>query len=194
MARGRQTPAPGEIIASDWGGWVWDQSVQTFTSVGDRDAQFPAPQDGAITYQEDTDTFTVRRNGVWSLLQPAESGWVNGGSGASVIAADPTNITLSGSYVRTIGRAAFLYLSGTVKVAITVPTTGDITNVVVGQLAAAYTPVGVPVPQPLSADQTGRMLTGVINTAGQVSINAVGGSVNFTIGDAFTLAGTYYLS
>lgn len=81
MALGRQHPAPGEIIASDWGARLWDQSVQTFTNTTDRDTQYASPRDGAITYQEDSDTFTARVNGAWRPLgTPMAAGSLSLGS------------------------------------------------------------------------------------------------------------------
>lgn len=53
MAVGRKTVAPRTPIASQWGNWVWDQSVQTFADRTQRAAQFPAPQVGAVTVLDD---------------------------------------------------------------------------------------------------------------------------------------------
>ena len=69
--RGRETVAPGEIVASDWGNAVWDQSVQAFDTAADRTAQFPAPQPGAVTYQADTGLHYVFTGGAWKPLRPA---------------------------------------------------------------------------------------------------------------------------
>lgn len=53
MATGRKTVAPGQVVASDWGNTVWDQSVQQFASAADRSTQFPAPKKGAMSWLDD---------------------------------------------------------------------------------------------------------------------------------------------
>jgi hypothetical protein len=80
MAAGRQQVAPGGIIASNWGNLVWDQSVQVFASTVDRDAQFPTPNDGALTYLEDADVFEGRVAGAWKRFTPAMLSGLNAAS------------------------------------------------------------------------------------------------------------------
>jgi len=53
MAVGRKTVAPRQTIQSQWGNWVWDQSVQSFTDRIQRASQFPAPTKGAPTSLDD---------------------------------------------------------------------------------------------------------------------------------------------
>lgn len=48
MATGRKQVAPRQTIASQWGNEVWDQSVQTFATIADRNTQFPTPKRGAV--------------------------------------------------------------------------------------------------------------------------------------------------
>lgn len=68
-ATGRVQVSPGQTISSaSWGNPVWDQSVNCFASAADRDAQWPAPHDGSICWQADTNTFWARRAGVWRGL------------------------------------------------------------------------------------------------------------------------------
>ena len=67
MATGRKTVAPGQVVASDWGNTVWDQSVQQFDSAAVRDTQFPAPLDGAMCYLADIKQIQVRVSGAWKV-------------------------------------------------------------------------------------------------------------------------------
>lgn len=62
---GRQTVAPGQTIASQWGNLVWDQSINCFDTVGARDTQWPAPADGASCYIVATRTLYNRQSGAW---------------------------------------------------------------------------------------------------------------------------------
>lgn len=74
MATGRKTVAPGQIVASDWGNTVWDQSVQTFASAADRATQYPAPHAGAVSWIEDAKRLDTFQNGAWQYLGPNQSG------------------------------------------------------------------------------------------------------------------------
>lgn len=47
---GDQDVAPGQTISSEWGNAVWDHSVRVFDDAPDRDAQVPAPHEGAVTH------------------------------------------------------------------------------------------------------------------------------------------------
>ena len=66
-ATGRLVVHPGDTILSTWGNTTYDQTVQTYLSTTDRDAQWPAPKDGAVG--------TPRT--------PAPSGCAGPGSGSS---------------------------------------------------------------------------------------------------------------
>lgn len=74
---GHLTVAPGQTIASAWGNTVFDQSVNCFTSAQDRDAQWAAPQDGAMCFTTDTQTYYQRENGQWRAAARAPT--VSGG-------------------------------------------------------------------------------------------------------------------
>jgi hypothetical protein len=65
---GRLTVAPNEEIASAWGNTVFDQSINQFASTADRDAQWPAPPDGALCYTAAETTLWLRRAGVWQTM------------------------------------------------------------------------------------------------------------------------------
>ena len=64
-ATGRIQVAPGQTIASTWGNTAWDQTQNVFASAADRDAQWPAPLDGARCFLLDTLTPWIRRGGAW---------------------------------------------------------------------------------------------------------------------------------
>lgn len=66
---GRQTVAPGELIASDWGNAVWDQSVVHFTDALQRDSQWPNPPEGAFCYLDSTRSHLTYRDGGWRRMQ-----------------------------------------------------------------------------------------------------------------------------
>jgi hypothetical protein len=67
---GRVTVHPNDLIASSWGNLVYGQSVNAFASTADRDAQWPAPADGAACYTVAELTFWCRASGVWQRLGP----------------------------------------------------------------------------------------------------------------------------
>jgi hypothetical protein len=83
---GRKTVAPGQTIASDWGQAAWDQSVQCFASIADRDNQYGAGavHSGSMAWLDDVKQLTVYAAGI---------GW-------RVVGAD---ITVSGSQLTGIG-------------------------------------------------------------------------------------------
>jgi ABC-type uncharacterized transport system YnjBCD substrate-binding protein len=66
----RLVVAPGGVITSAWGNATHDQSTITFTSTTQRDADWPAPPDGARCYV--TGVGWQRRDaGTWKTDQPA---------------------------------------------------------------------------------------------------------------------------
>lgn len=69
--QGRIVVAPGQTIGSGWGNSVWDQSVNAFATAQDRDAQWPAPQDGAVCYLKDTKVWQGYTAGAgWAIIAP----------------------------------------------------------------------------------------------------------------------------
>ena len=68
---GRRTVAPGQVVASDWGNTVWDQSVQQFDSAAQRATQYPAPKLGSISWLEDKGRLEKYNGGRWEALPPA---------------------------------------------------------------------------------------------------------------------------
>ena len=65
---GRIQVNPGDLIASVWGNTTFDQTVQAFDTSAARDAQWPAPKDGAMCYTVDLATLWIRRLGGWNIV------------------------------------------------------------------------------------------------------------------------------
>lgn len=76
MATGRKQVAPRTTIASQWGNEVWDQSIQTFATITDRDTQFPAPKKGACCMLDSHSGILMRYDG---------TGWYGTQTGLSTI-------------------------------------------------------------------------------------------------------------
>jgi hypothetical protein len=62
---GRETVGPGQVIGSDWGNDVWDQSVQCFDSAADRDTQYPSPHAGSLAWLNDSHKMTLHNGTAW---------------------------------------------------------------------------------------------------------------------------------
>ena len=94
---GRLIVNPGDRIISTWGNQTYDQTVQQYTSVADRNTQWPTPLDGAMAYTTDTGTLWLRRSGAWKALP---LGWVASQLGPATqtdVSALATVFTLSAS-------------------------------------------------------------------------------------------------
>ena len=65
LAAAGRLVAPGQPVASAWGNTTFDQTQNVFQSAADRDAQWPAPKDGARCFTLDKGYEWVRRAGVW---------------------------------------------------------------------------------------------------------------------------------
>lgn len=92
---GRQTVAPGEIVASDWGNTAWDHTIQCFSTAADRDLQFPIPHEGAKCFVLDVATWFAFQSGAWRVdtlgstwkaYTPVLAGFTGGGAGAFLAA------------------------------------------------------------------------------------------------------------
>jgi hypothetical protein len=70
QATGRLVVNPGDEIQSVWGNTTYDQTMQVYASVTDRDSQWTAPHDGALAYTIDTQSAWLRRAGAWVLIVP----------------------------------------------------------------------------------------------------------------------------
>ena len=75
---GRLVVAPGQTIASAWGNTVFDQTMQTYATLGDRTNQWPAPWEGALSYLMDSHTPWLYRSGAW---HPLPIGFLISGTG-----------------------------------------------------------------------------------------------------------------
>lgn len=129
----------------------------------------------------------------WQKVAGDDTGWIDGGAGATVFVADPTNFTLTASKIRRIGNESWLYIAGTMKVAsTTTPGSGNITNILLGTVAPAYAGTSG-IQHPLSVAATGRVLGGVIVSA-SVYIAAIGGSDALAVGEAITLSGSFLMN
>ena len=64
-AAGRVTVNPDDVIQSTWGNLTYNQSVNVFLSVTDRDTQWTAPADGAVCYTQAETALWFRRAGAW---------------------------------------------------------------------------------------------------------------------------------
>lgn len=82
MAVGRKTVAPHQTIASQWGNWAWDQTVQCFATTADRTSQFPNPPIGACCTVENIPGVLMQWNGTaWYGWQVGSGGYTANGSG-----------------------------------------------------------------------------------------------------------------
>jgi hypothetical protein len=109
--QGRVTVAPGQTIGSGWGNSVWDQSVNGFTSAADRDAQWPAPQPGAVCWLDDVKAVYVYTGAAWvrqTVARGQRYGFTTDGQGQVVtphgLGVAPTEITAT--VVRSITAAS----------------------------------------------------------------------------------------
>ena len=75
---GRLVVASGQTIASAWGNTTYDQTMQTFANVGDRTNQWPAPNEGALSFLVNSHTPFIFRSGAWHGLP---IGYVISGTG-----------------------------------------------------------------------------------------------------------------
>lgn len=86
MATGRKTVAPGQTIASQWGNWVWDQSIQTFATLADLQTQFPNPPRGATVKIDQYPNATLWWDGAhWVAEQWNRANPTTNGAGTAVI-------------------------------------------------------------------------------------------------------------
>jgi hypothetical protein len=93
LAAGRLHVNPGDTIASTWGNSVFDQSVNQFASIADRDAQWASPPDGALCYTASEKTLWARLSGAWLRLIPQgvkarayrQAAWTSGGGSAAIV-------------------------------------------------------------------------------------------------------------
>jgi len=104
MAVGRKTVAPRQTITSQWGNWVWDQSIQTFSDRAARNTQFPAPHVGACCSLDSRPGLLFLWNGsAWFTRQEGEAQVTTNASGGFSLTypmpftAIPADIQLTGA-------------------------------------------------------------------------------------------------
>lgn len=125
---GRETVAPGEIVASDWGNAVWDHTIQAFDSAAARDAQFPAPQVGAVVYLADVGRYQARTAaGSWRWFSPTMQG------ATYSFAADTSGGEVSQAITFTVG------LFTVAPLVFASPTTGFVTTGALNITTAGFT-------------------------------------------------------
>lgn len=98
MAGDKDWTAGQVVTAADMDDYVQLQTVQKFASAAARDTALSArKREGMITYQDDTNTFTVYSGSAWSTLGPVNGAWTDW---------TPT-ITQSGTVTYTDVRSAY---------------------------------------------------------------------------------------
>jgi streptogramin lyase len=102
MAVGRKTVAPRQTITSQWGNWVWDQSIQSFADKAARTTQFPAPQLGATCVLDDHPGQVYQ----WDGTQ-----WMTRQSGKATMSTDPNSFIVF-TYPKPFTAAPQLFLQG----------------------------------------------------------------------------------
>ena len=90
---GRNQVLPDTIIATDWGNAIADRTCQSYATVAERDAQWVAPQPGAMAYTAAEDEFWTYWGGRWKLLPFGYMGGANGPSATTT--AHGTYLTLA---------------------------------------------------------------------------------------------------
>jgi len=139
-------------------------------------------------------------NHIWSCTGSLAFVHVGGVSGSRVTTGFPTTGVSGWSYVaggatwvRNVGGGmAQLYLvvskTGATQ---NVDITGELANITVGNVPAAYVPLEASV---LSSGAAGRMAAGVLNTDGSITLAAVAPGAGIVAGDSISLGGTYRLA
>jgi len=141
--------------------------------------------------------FTFTRGKYLTNWQP----WVNvggnvdlaaGGASPTVVTPNATNFTLVTNSAIIRNGICYLYVAGTMKVASSAPgTTGDITNIALGTVNAAYMPTTGGFQYNLSSVGSGRPVNGYVLDTGTVGIGGIGGTVALAVGEVVSLSGSY---
>jgi hypothetical protein len=77
MTKTADVVAGGDIVAP-WGNEIRDRTVQVFATAAERDAQWPAPPNGAAAFTSDMSILWSRRAGVWQQVHPPTGPFVAG--------------------------------------------------------------------------------------------------------------------
>jgi hypothetical protein len=108
---GRLVVAPGQTISSDWGNITHDQTCLAFANAGDRDNQWPAPNDGALCYLADTKTVWRRVAGVWRGAPMGLQAYNGTHNGADIVNA--TAVVVTAPFALVGGRKYLIEAYGT---------------------------------------------------------------------------------
>ena len=92
---GRLVVAAGQTISSAWGNTTYDQTMQTFATAGDRTNQWPAPNEGALSFLVDSHTPWLFRSGAWHPLPIGYLGSATGPASQTDYSAPTTVVAVS---------------------------------------------------------------------------------------------------
>lgn len=116
-----------------------------------------------------------------------DTDWTDDAAGILSIA---SGWSLETFWIRRFGITTSFYVRASrTGASISVGTSGDITNTLIGSFASGWTPTRETV---LSSGNTGRTATGFVTSAGSVTLAAVGGSKNIDNGDDISLGGMFF--
>lgn len=91
--KGRVQVAPGQVIQSTvWGNPLWDQSVQEFASVADRNTQYPAPHNGSVCWTAAEGQWWGYRSGVWVPMWAGSAGYAASRTSAAGVGGGTFNL------------------------------------------------------------------------------------------------------
>lgn len=121
-------------------------------------------------------------------LPPVDTGWITLGTATDLIVPNATNATLVTSNYRQWGPLLQFRIQFTLNVAITTPTTGDVTNTACGTFQPQFRPTQEAAATSYS---TSRGLWWAIGVSGNLTLSAVSGSTNLAIGDPVSAAGMF---
>jgi hypothetical protein len=195
---GRIQVSPGQTIQSaQWGNIVFDQSVIPFLNAADRDAQWPAPKEGAVCYLLDVHRLYLYEPGGWQPVYRAKAQRYSVSRSASNVAVGayidfglPANTEYYTGVINaqpasqiTMLKPALVQLNGSVSGAIL---TGTNVQVVAAGLTLIYTP------NQLGGNQfvTPAIWTGLLNTGETLAWwvrNGTTGAANYTMKSFLTL-------
>lgn len=125
----RKVFTAGEVLAAaDVNSFLMNQAVMTFAGTAARASAIPTPNEGMVTYLEDTNVVTVWDGAAWQQVYPAS---VSSLSGTAVVFGATA---VSAAYTAVAGLDnATIVVTGTAAVTVTVPdilATGDSLNII----------------------------------------------------------------
>ena len=176
---GRLTVAPGQPIASSWGNTTYDQTCQCYANAGDRDNQWPAPNDGALCYLADSKTVWRRVNGVWRGVPMGLQAYNGTHNAADIV--NVTAVVVTQPFALVGGRKYLIeaYATGTIISAASTSCYWQLDDLASSIQPARYTQNGSPV-----GGAVGNSLTAVATPAANLAatFRVVGYSAGATTG------------